>query len=307
LSLENIWKSWFAFRKGKKSTTELDKFQFNLETNLFKLHKDLNATQYKHGKYKEFIVSDNKRREISVAPIRDRIVHRLIYDYLTPIYDKTFIYDVWSCRIGKGLLGAIERIQKFSKAHPCHYVWRADIEKFFDNVDHGILLKIISLKKIKDEKTMELMKEVIESFDKGIPIGNLTSQIFANIYLNELDRFVKYGLKPTAYLRYGDDFILFKKDFEKLESFQEKTKQFLEKNLKLKLHPKNNLIFPVKSGIKILGVKIYPNGRKLIPRNVKRIESRLSVKNAGSYWGILGKHANSKMIDKYEWSLLTNR
>lgn len=305
LSLDNIWKSWYAFRKGKKPTLELDKFQFNLETNLFGIHNELNTGIYKHGKYKTFIVSENKKREISVAPIRDRIVHRLIYDYLTPIYDKTFIYDVWSCRVGKGLLGAIERIQKFSQSYPDYYVWRADIKKFFDNVDHEILLKILSLK-IKDAKTMKLMEEIIKSFPKGIPIGNLTSQIFANIYLNELDRFIKYDLKSKTYLRYGDDFILFERDLGELKDFQEKTKQFLEKDLKLELHQKNNLIFQAKNGIKILGVKIYPSSRKLLPRNIKRIESRLSVKNAGSYWGILKKHANSKMIDRYEWCLLTN-
>ncbi len=110
LSLKNIWHSWFKFKKGKHAGTELYTFQYYLEKNLYELFKDLNNETYQHGSYKKFIVCDNKRREISVANIRDRVVHRLIYDYLVEIYDKTFIYDAWSCRKGKGLLGAIERI-----------------------------------------------------------------------------------------------------------------------------------------------------------------------------------------------------
>jgi len=110
LSLKNIWQSWFDFRKGKRATGELHVFQYYLERNLFDLFQSLNSGTYHHGEYSKFIVCDNKRREISVAKVRDRVVHRLVYNYLEKIYDKTFIYDVWSCRKGKGLIGAIERI-----------------------------------------------------------------------------------------------------------------------------------------------------------------------------------------------------
>jgi retron-type reverse transcriptase len=115
LSLKNIWKSWFEFRKGKRSDLKMHDFQYHLEKNLYELFQDLNNGHYRHGGYRKFIVCDNKRREISVASVRDRVVHRLIYDYLEKIYDKTFIYDDWSCRKGKGLLGAIERVQGFLK------------------------------------------------------------------------------------------------------------------------------------------------------------------------------------------------
>ena len=120
LSLKNIWGSWRQFRKGKKATDELHEFQYYLEKNLFELCEDLNCAKYRHGNYRKFIVNDNKRREISVAHIRDRVVHRLIYDYLENIYDKTFIYDAWSCRKGKGLLGAIERTACFLKSSVTH-------------------------------------------------------------------------------------------------------------------------------------------------------------------------------------------
>jgi len=163
LSLVNIWQNWFKFIKGKRKTKKLDRFSYCLEQNLENLHFDLNSGRYKHGGYKKFIVTDNKRRQISVAGVRDRVVHRLLYEYLNGIYDKTFIYDVWSCRKNKGLLAAIERTQKFLNRHADSFVWRADIKKFFDNVDRQTLLKILFLR-IKDNKTMNILKEVIASY-----------------------------------------------------------------------------------------------------------------------------------------------
>lgn len=124
----------------------------------------MNNGRYCHGGYKKFIVSDNKRREISVASVRDRIVHRLVYDFLTPIYDKTFIFDAWSCRLKKGLLGAIQRAQDFLRKYPRAFVWKADIKKFFDSVDQKTLLKILS-RRIKDAKNYSLLREIIESFE----------------------------------------------------------------------------------------------------------------------------------------------
>ena len=143
ISLESIWKSWWAYRKGKRFTEDLYEFQYHLEENLFDLYSVLNNGTYVHGGYHKFIISDNKRREIAVASIRDRIVHRLLYDQFVTIWDKTFIHDAWSCRKGKGLLGAIQRTQDFLQSYPRAYVWRADIKKFFDNVNHEILTNLI--------------------------------------------------------------------------------------------------------------------------------------------------------------------
>ncbi len=141
----------------------MERFTYFLEGNLYQLYIDLNNGQYKHGGYKKFIVTDNKRREIRVASIMDRVVHRLLYEYLTEIYDKTFIFDVWSCRKKKGLLGAIERAQKFLRKYPKSFVWRSDVKKFFDNVNHVTLLKIISLK-ISDKQAIWILKEIINSY-----------------------------------------------------------------------------------------------------------------------------------------------
>ena len=175
LGLKNIYSSWFAYRKGKKPSQDLDHFQYNLDEELHKLHRELNNGTYKHGNYRKFTVTDNKKREISVASIRDRVVHRLLYDYLVEIFDRTFVFDAWSCRKGKGLIGGIERAQCFIKKYSDGFIWRADIQKFFDSVDQNILYKILE-RKISDKKALYLLRHIIDSFEIksgiGMPIGN---------------------------------------------------------------------------------------------------------------------------------------
>ena len=156
VSLGNIWRSWFVFRKGKKWSYDLHEFQYRLEENLHKLHDNLATSVYKHGGYKTFMVCDNKRREVSVSTVRDRVVHRLIYDYLNKIYDKTFIYDAWSCRVNKGLMGAIERAQGFLKSYPRSYIWKGDVKKFFDSVDQETLLSLIA-RRVKNPSAYRLI------------------------------------------------------------------------------------------------------------------------------------------------------
>jgi len=305
--LGNIYRSWFVYRKGKKASIDLDIFQYNLEKELRNLAKDLGNGTYKHGSYRKFTVRDNKKREISVATVRDRVVHRLVYDYLTGIYDKTFIYDAWSCRIGKGLMGAIDRTQLFMKKHGNGFVWRADVKKFFDNVSHDVLLNILKLK-IKDEKAIQLITGIIKSFSKGkgkgMPIGNLTSQIFSNIYLNELDRYMKHEPKIKAYLRYGDDFLIFNNDKDYLEKIKILTANFLKDKLSLELHAKNNYIVKTKHGLKFLGMVLSPNEKRINKRNYKKLKLNLNTINMSSYWGIVKKHSNAEIIQEFQWRLL---
>jgi len=180
------------------------------------------------------------------------------------------------------------------------------VKKFFDNVDQGILLKILSLR-IKDSPTLNLLKEIIHSFttvqgkDIGMPIGNLTSQIFANIYLNELDRFIKHTLKPKAYLRYGDDFVLIENDFEKLKFFREKTIDFLKNELKLTVNPKSDRILKPNHGLKFLGIKFWPSGRALNKRSMERATKRLNCGNVSSYSGLMKQHCNKKYQKYFNW------
>lgn len=316
LSLLNIWQSWFKFKRGKKLTQELQRFNYYLEENLFTLYNELNNGSYQHQGYRKFITTDSKRREISVANIKDRVAHRLIYEYLVDIYDKTFIFDAWSCRKNKGLTAAVERAQKFLNSYKRNFVWRADVKKFFDNIDQQKLTDILSLK-ISDEKAMALLKKIIASYSmppkestgvafylkKGIPIGNLTSQIFANIYLNELDRFIKIYIKPKSYLRYGDDFIIVSDDLSKLKIDREQTVKFLSEILYLQINSKNDIIVKVKHGLKFLGAEIFPMGVRLNKRNRQKINTRLNHRNISSYSGLIKKYDNKK-LRYFNWQVV---
>ncbi len=309
LGLKNIYQSWFRYRNGKKPSQDFDHFQYNLEKELNSLYCDLNNSTYKHGDYRKFIVTDNKKREISVASVRDRVLHRLFYDYLVNIFDKTFTFDAWSCRKGKGLMGAIDRAQMYIKKYANGFVWRSDIRKFFDNVDHDTLFQLLKCR-IRDEKALSLIKEIIDSFEiqkgAGMPIGNLTSQIFSNIYLNELDRFIKYKMKRKAYLRYGDDFVIFSKNKNELLQIKTETINFIENELKLELHLKNNLVIETKHGLKFLGVVLYPGGRRLSKRNQTRIKDRVNSRNSGSYWGVVSQHGTTETLREFQWDLLNS-
>jgi len=170
------------------------------------------------------------------------------------------------------------------------------------------LLKILS-RRTEDNITFNLLKEIIGSYSSvvgkkvGMPIGNLTSQIFANIYLNELDRFVKHQLKPKAYLRYGDDFIFIDDDLQKLQEFRSETIRFLGTELKLQVNPKRDKIMKVMEGLIFLGVQIWPTGRTLVGRNIVRVQSRLTLANASSYRGLVVKHCNSKQKRRFDYEI----
>ncbi len=293
-------------------------FSYYLEENLNALYFDLENKKYKHGAYRKFVVTDNKRREISVASIKNRVVHRLLYEYLNEIYDSTFIFDAWSCRKNKGLLGAIERAQNFLCQRSSSYIWRSDIKKFFDSVNQQILLDTI-FRKIKDPKALILLREIIGSYGmgqnereresmcvtrKGMPIGNLTSQIFANIYLNEFDRFIKHELKVKNYLRYGDDFIIIADNSKQLEKIRSSAIEFLNDKFQLEINKKHDIIIKAKQGLKFLGVVIFPNGRKLNKRNSTRVKENLKLKNISSYSGLVKKHSQIKKIKEFNWIIL---
>jgi retron-type reverse transcriptase len=306
ISVANLWHCYCKYQKGKKRTYEFNQFKYNLEDELFNLHEELATGRYEPGDYRYFEVTDNKKRTISVAPLRDKIVHRLIYDYLVEIYDKMFIYDVWSCRKGKGLHKAIDRTQYFLKKYPDSYAWRCDIKKFFDSVSHEVLLKISAIR-IKDKFSLDLIKKNVKSYDfrngRGVPIGNLTSQIFANIYLNEFERYVKHKLKPLAYLRYGDDFIVLSNDRKKLRLIRTLAINYLKDNLQLQINCKNDIIIKARQGLHFLGCNIYPNGKILKKRNVRRIEQKLNFRNISSYYGIVGQYGKKELI-KFDWQVI---
>jgi RNA-directed DNA polymerase len=309
LGLENIWQSWQSFRKGKRTTHEILKYEEHLEQNLFRLHQSLTTGTYRHGTYRIFTVTDNKKRTISVAPVQDRVVHRLLYNYLVPIFNHTFIYDAWSCRKGKGLIGAINRTQQLFKKYPNAIIWKSDIQKCFDHINHQTLTNLIA-RRVNCPKANNIIKTVIESYHssigkgKGISIGNLTSQIFSNMYLNELDRMIIHQHKPPAYLRYGDDFLVFTTSVHNAGQIQSKTKKWLSANLGLFLNQRQNVILKAKHGLKFLGVNLWPKGHKLSQRNRKRIRKKLNNQNTGSYYGLIMQHENQRERRKWGWEIL---
>jgi len=242
ISIESLFSAWHNFRQGKRKKLDVAEFELHLEKNLFALYRKLVSGRYKHGRYYGFYIQDPKLRHIHKAQVRDRVVHQAVYSVLTHIYEPTFIYDSYSCRINKGTHKAIARFELMTRkisqnyTKSC-YVLKCDIRKFFDSVNHHILLNIIT-RRVKDGKALALFEEIIESFQKqeerdlngvGIPIGNLTSQIFGNIYMNELDQFVKHELKEKYYIRYADDFVFLSSDKNHLKCLIPKLETFLAK------------------------------------------------------------------------------
>ncbi|MBI4599849.1 group II intron reverse transcriptase domain-containing protein [Candidatus Uhrbacteria bacterium] len=316
LGLENIWRSWFLFRKGKKRSNEITRFEYRLEENLFRLHGDLIRGIYQPGPYRSFEVTDTKRRTIAVTQIRDRVVHRLLYEHLVTIFDRRFVYDAWSCRKGKGVTGAIARAQSFLRNHPDWFVWRADITKFFDHIERVILLNCLR-RRISDTKALELFSRIIahapdpkpharererESKEpRGIPIGNLTSQIFANIYLHELDWHIKQHIRAKYYVRYGDDFIILAPTFEEITRLRAHVCTFLLSALRLEINNRHDRIVPARQGIHFLGVYIYPYRRQLNRRNWRRAQRLVSLRNYSSYRGIVQSHERRGRRRRYAW------
>lgn len=275
-----------------------------------RLQQDLLHGRYKHGAYDHFIVNESKRRDIAVANVRDRVVHRLLYDYLVVMCDARFDYDVWSCRLGKGNVAALERTRELLQRYASAYVWRGDVHKFFDSINHGTLKQLLKRYEL-GEHASALLDEVIDSYclakGTGIPIGNLTSQILANIYLHEFDYFVRHSLKPLAYIRYGDDFLLISATPEEAFSFQSQGKAFLEDELLLTLHARNNVVIPVRKGVRYLGITTYATSETLSLKAFEDVKSKISRRNYTSYLTYVKRYGNQKQrikirsVDEY-WS-----
>ncbi|MDP3730900.1 MAG: reverse transcriptase/maturase family protein [bacterium] len=297
--------AWKEFKKGKKKKQDVREFEFNLEDNLFQLHQELKDKIYCHAPYSAFYVTDPKLRNIHKACVRDRVLHHAIFRILYPILDEQFIFDSYSCRLNKGSHRAVRRLKSFcckiSGNNSANITAvKCDVKKFFDSVDHSILLQLIQ-KRICDEDALWLIELVIKSFraEKGVglPIGNVTSQLFANIYLNELDRFAKHTLKIKYYLRYCDDFVLLSKNREELVQAVNKVSSFLWKCLKLSLHPNKIIFRKYHQGVDFLGYIVRPYCVNLRTKTRRRILQRVNKRNHASYWGVL-KHCNGYKIKK---------
>lgn len=292
-----------AFRRARKRKTlkgYVIEFESDLENNLKKLKNELEIFTYVPRKLTTFIVRDPKTRKISASHFRDRVVHHALCNIIAPIFEKGFIYDSFANQKGKGTHIAIKRFERFL-GKVCYvkrrraesrereresngrsltgFALKADIRHYFDNVDHAVLMNIIR-RRIKDNDVLWLIKTIlknhkIEIAGKGMPIGNLTSQFFANVYLNELDQFVKHKLKVGYYLRYVDDFIILHRDRRTIENWKEEIDRFLKSNLKIELHPEKSMVVSLENGITLLGFRVFRNYRLLKKSNARRIWRRM--------------------------------
>lgn len=318
ITIEKLLKAWQEFVRDKKDRKDVILFQAKLMNNIFDLHQDLKNKTYKHGGYFAFNISDPKLREIHKATVRDRLIHHLIYQELYTYLDPKFIHDSYSCRLNKGTHKAVNRFREFSRkvsknnTKTC-FVLKCDIRKFFANIDHEILKSILS-RTVLDTDVLWLLGQVIDSFRenprdprgnaygvthmrdsvnvyRGLPLGNLTSQLLVNIYMNEFDQYVKRELKVKYYIRYADDFVILQNDKTQLENLLPKISEFLEQNLKLQLHPDKVYIKILVSGVDFLGWVSFPYHRVLRTTTKKRMLKNLAQnpkeESRQSYLGML--------------------
>lgn len=324
ISLENLLMAWQEFSSGKHSKIDVSKFEISLENNLFELHDLLISAKWQPDPYKEFSVRDPKLRKIHKASVRDRVLYQAVYRILYQIFDSSFIFHSYSSRNSKGIYAGISSLEKYiskvSKNHtkPC-YILKCDIRKFFDSIDHNILFNLIS-QKIPDKNLSLLIKQIICSFEKtqnkGLPLGNVTSQLFSNIYLNELDQYIKHNLKARCYVRYCDDFVIVSGSKMFLDVCLEKIKIFCKEILLLDIHPNKIILRKAHQGVDFLGYVMLPHRRVLRTKTKNRMLKKLTIlkilfdkglaekehleQMAQSYLGLLSHCKNENIIQQIE-------
>jgi len=291
-SFENLLNASKKAQKGKRFKENTARFNVNLENELIQLQKELKEKTYRPGPYTTFFVHEPKKRMISAAPYRDRVVHHALCNVIEPIFERTFIFDSYANRKEKGTHRAVLRYQQFSRKN--RYVLKCDIQKFFASMDHEVMKHEIR-RKIADRETLWLIETIIDysneqegCFDyflgddlftpfsrrRGIPIGNLTSQFFANVYLNGFDHFIKEQIGCKYYVRYVDDWAVFHDDKQFLHRVKKEAECFLS-FLRLKLHSSKSKVFPVSTGLEFLGHRIFPEFKLLKKENVVRFKRRM--------------------------------
>jgi len=292
VNFDNLLLAAHKAQKGKRFRDNVALFNMNLEKELLKLQSELIQQRYQPGEYRSFFIYEPKRRQISAAPYRDRVVHHALCNIIEPIFEKSFIYDSYANRKGKGTHQAVKRFQGFSRRY--RYILKSDIKKYFPSIDHEILKQKLK-KKIADKKVNWLIDTIIDNSNpqeksvnyfpgddlftpwerrRGLPIGNLTSQFFANLYLNDFDHFMKEQLQCQAYQRYVDDFVVFHNEKIFLHEAEKNIINYLF-GLRLCLHPKKCQLFLSDSGVDFLGYRVFPTHLKLRKSNALRFRRKL--------------------------------
>lgn len=294
ISWGNLWEAYHKAARGKRGKLAAAAYEYHIADRLLTLQTELKNGSYQPGAYRHFTIHEPKRRKISAAPFRDRVVHHALCNIIEPIFERQFHPHSYANRKGKGTHRAIDQLQTYARHY--RYGLRLDIVRHFPSLDHAILKREL-FRVLHDEQVRQLIRVILQSgvgvlaeeyemvyFDgdllldalrpRGLPIGNLTSQFWSNCYLNPLDWFVKRTLNCSAYLRYVDDMALFSNSKRQLGRWRAQIIHFLA-GLRLTIHTKSAQVNPSNSGIPWLGFVVYPTHRKLKRRNVVRFQRRM--------------------------------
>ncbi|TSC71523.1 MAG: hypothetical protein G01um101438_1050 [Parcubacteria group bacterium Gr01-1014_38] len=307
-SAENLFAAWREFRRGKRRRADVQMFERYLEENIFRLRDDLVSDRYRHGPYQRFRIRDPKPRTIHKAAVRDRLVHQAVVRVLAPALERSYILDSASCQRGKGPHAAVRRLEAFRRrvsrngTCPC-WALKFDIAKFFDSVDHRILLGLLAAR-IPCPKTFRLVAEIVGSYSvaralgggvasqeserpRGLPLGSVTSQLFANTYLDAFDHYSKECLRLRCYLRYTDDIVVLDRDPAVLLALLPLLTQWLWEHRRLTVHPRKIVLRKLSQGIDFLGYVVLPRHTVLRTRTKRRMFRRFNAQNVTSYLGLL--------------------
>jgi len=291
----NIRLAFLKAIRGNSSSSQVVNYCQNLDKNLSLLRTKLLTLNCGWGEYKSFLITDPKLRTISTAPFEQRIMHHAIMNILEPVIERPLIDHSYACRKGKGTHAAVLYAYKQSKANP--YFVKLDVRKYFDSIDHEAL-KTQLRRLIKDTRVIYLFDGIIDSYNttpgKGVPIGNLTSQFFANMYLAFLDHYILEQLRPCAYCRYMDDFVLWAASKEQLKDMFAKIVNYVKENLKLTLKPPvfGNAV----SGLPFLGFLIKKKGIYLMQKSKRRVKERMSEISASLYTGVITEEKAAERV-----------
>jgi len=302
ISFENLFVAARRAARGKKARPDVARFLFDLETNVLQLREELLERSYRPGEYHRFHITDPKPRVISAAPFRDRVVHHALCQVIEPLFERSFIHDSYACRVGKGTHRALDRFTYYARRYP--YALKCDVRQFFPSVDHGTLLALLR-RRLRNAETMWLVGAILASeagtgrdyrlgdtlfspFEqpRGLPIGNLTSQFWGNVYLDPLDHYLRDELGVGGYVRYCDDFAIFGPCKHELAAVKSRVAAFLAR-LHLSLHPSKCLVYPVEQGVAFLGFKVFPDHRLLLKPNHQRFRLRMRRLKRGFAEGLV--------------------
>lgn len=292
-SLENLYEAARKARQRKTRKEDVERFELHRERFIRQLREELLIERWMPSPYRRFQIHDPKTRTISAAPYRDRVVHHALCNVIGPLIERRFVDDSFSCRKGKGTLAGRERCRQFTNRY--RYALKCDVRKYFESVDHGILVEKLA-RLIRCRPSLALCRKIVASNavdgssiigpadafpvqtdarPRGLPIGNLTSQLWANLYLDRLDHFIRENLRVPGYVRYTDDFILWSDDKAFLHDCRERIADELAKE-RLTLHPSKTRVFPSRCGVPFLGFRFYPGkAPRLLGVCKRRFERRM--------------------------------